>query len=134
LGVPRLACWPCSFFPPGRSRWAAAAGTIPREPTDRPRGTRAPGRPGWAGPTQARPARAPPGKLALSGWQAKTGQDAHSQASPKPAAEADLRFEYNDTTINKIVPLDGAYLDVKGAVYNGQIVLAPFTSAVLIHN
>ena len=46
----------------------------------------------------------------------------------------DLRFEYNATTIPKTISLDGNYIDVKNASYNGTITLAPFSSAVLIRN
>ena len=46
----------------------------------------------------------------------------------------DLRYEFNDTTINKTVTLYGTYIDVTGASYAGTITLAPYTAAVLIRN
>jgi hypothetical protein len=69
----------------------------------------------------------------LAGWQQMSGQDAHSKKSWKTAATAgDVRFEYNDQTINKTVHLDGTYEDHEGTSYTGQITLLPYSSAVLI--
>ena len=61
--------------------------------------------------------------------------DAHSKKPPKTITTVnDLRFEYNPTSANKTIPLDGNYIDVKSKSYNGTITLAPYTSAVLIRN
>jgi hypothetical protein len=71
----------------------------------------------------------------LSQWQAYSGFDLSSKKSPKTVSSTnDLRFEYNATTANKTVTLDGNYIDVKNVSYNGTITLAPYTSAVLIRN
>ena len=43
-----------------------------------------------------------------------------------------LRFEYNASTSNKTVALDGVYSDMKNNTYNYSITLAPYTSAVLV--
>jgi hypothetical protein len=68
-------------------------------------------------------------------WQAYAGFDAHSHKSPKAITTVnDLRFEYNATSANKTITLDGNYIDVKNISYNGTITLAPYTSAVLIRN
>jgi parallel beta-helix repeat protein len=71
----------------------------------------------------------------LSSWQSFTGQDIHSHKSPKAITNInDVRFEYNATSSNKTVSLDGNYIDVKNVSYNGSITLSPYTSAVLIRN
>ncbi len=43
-----------------------------------------------------------------------------------------MRFEYNASTSNKSVGLDGIYTDMKGNLYPYAITLAPYTSAVLV--
>ncbi|MFM2359643.1 MAG: hypothetical protein RLY16_1636, partial [Bacteroidota bacterium] len=43
-----------------------------------------------------------------------------------------LRFEYNPTTVNKVVALPKNYVSVEGVTYSNSITLAPFTSKVLI--
>ena len=43
-----------------------------------------------------------------------------------------IRFEYNASTSNKVVSLDGSYIDVKGTKYSGSITLLPYTSVVLM--
>jgi parallel beta-helix repeat protein len=69
----------------------------------------------------------------LANWKAFSGQDAHSQETPKIITDPkDLRFEYNATTSSKTINLGASYIDAKGTSYNGTITLAPFTSAVLI--
>ncbi len=46
--------------------------------------------------------------------------------------DAHLRLEYNATRSERIVPLDGTYLDARGGVREGALTLAPFTSILLI--
>ncbi len=71
----------------------------------------------------------------IAGWQTYSGKDANSLKSPKTITDVnDLRFEYNETALNKVVSLPYNYMDVTGATYNGTITLAPYTSAVLIRN
>ncbi len=71
----------------------------------------------------------------LEGWQTYSAFDSHTQKSPKKITTTnDLRFEYNATSIPISVSLPYNYMDVKGAVYNGVIKLAPYSSAVLIRN
>jgi parallel beta-helix repeat protein len=43
-----------------------------------------------------------------------------------------IRFEYNPSTTSKTVSLNGNYIDAKSNVYSNSIVLAPYSSAVLI--
>lgn len=43
-----------------------------------------------------------------------------------------LRLEYNATQSERIVPLDGTYLDARGDPHSGDLTLAPFTSILLI--
>ena len=71
----------------------------------------------------------------VPGWQSYMKQDIHSKGSPKSITNLnDLRFEYNATSSSKTIQLDGTYIDVKNVSYNGSIILAPYTSAVLIRN
>jgi len=44
------------------------------------------------------------------------------------------RFEYNDTTSNKVVSLGKTMVDSRGVIYPSTITLAPFTSAILFDN
>lgn len=65
----------------------------------------------------------------LSEWKTYTGQETHSNATILPNG---VRLEYNDTKSNKVVTLHSNYADVKGRLYSGNIVIAPFSSLVLI--
>jgi parallel beta-helix repeat protein len=68
-------------------------------------------------------------------WKSYIGKDANSLGSPKAISTTnDLRFEYNATSSNQSVSLDANYIDVRGNSYNGNINLAPYSSAVLIKN
>jgi len=70
----------------------------------------------------------------LSGWQAFSGQDLHSKKSPKTIFDkSHLRFEYNATNSPKKISLDANYVDVKGNSYNLSVMLAPYSSVVLIN-
>ncbi|MDQ2720976.1 MAG: right-handed parallel beta-helix repeat-containing protein, partial [Bacteroidota bacterium] len=69
----------------------------------------------------------------LAQWQLFSGQDIHSKKSPKTITDPnDLKFEYNATSLNRIVSLDGNYIDVEGNTYLRSITLAPYSSVVLI--
>ncbi len=69
----------------------------------------------------------------LSGWQTTSRQDAHTNRAPITITNmSDLRFEYNETTSNKTIPLGANYIDVRNVAYRGSITLAPYTSAILI--
>ncbi len=69
----------------------------------------------------------------LSNWQSFTGQDKNSSISPISITDVNkIRFEYNASSSNKVVSLDGSYIDVKGTRYSGSITLLPYTSAVLM--
>ncbi len=69
----------------------------------------------------------------LAGWQKYTGYDANSHGSPKKITDKnDLRYEYNSTQLPVTVSLPYSYIDITGAVFNGAIKLAPYSSAVLI--
>lgn len=71
----------------------------------------------------------------LSQWQLYLGQSMHSLKSPKAITSLnDLRFEYNPGSSYKTIPLDATYIDVKGTLYPGRIVLAPYSSAALIRS
>ena len=59
----------------------------------------------------------------------------HSNISPKTIKDtSNIRIDYNNSTSVKTVSLDANYIDVKGISYNGSVILAPFTSVVLIKN
>ncbi|MBL0356919.1 MAG: right-handed parallel beta-helix repeat-containing protein [Chitinophagaceae bacterium] len=50
-------------------------------------------------------------------------------------AEAQLRFEYNDTKVAKTIPLNGIYTAVNGTVYsNTTLTLQPYTSIILVRD
>ena len=69
----------------------------------------------------------------LAGWQSFSGQDKNSHKSPITLTDVNkIRFEYNATSSQKIIALDGAYIDVKGTKYSGTITLLPYTSAILM--
>ncbi len=69
----------------------------------------------------------------LSNWQSYTGKDRNSYISPISLTDVSkIRFEYNASTSNKVISLDGSYIDVKGTKYSGSITLLPYTSVVLI--
>ncbi len=71
----------------------------------------------------------------LDGWKTYTGLDLNSKKSPKIIRDInELRFEYNADITSKTIALDGNYMDVKGQTFNGEIVLAPFSSVVLLKN
>jgi parallel beta-helix repeat protein len=48
--------------------------------------------------------------------------------------EDKILFEYNPTRINKIITLNGTYIDVKNITYLGNVTLKPYTSIILIKN
>jgi uncharacterized protein YjdB len=69
----------------------------------------------------------------LANWQSFTGQDLHSKKSPQTISNInDLLFEYNASTINKVIPLNAVYVGVDGTIYTSSITLLPYKSAVLI--
>lgn len=69
----------------------------------------------------------------LSNWQSFSGKDGNSYISPVAVNDVNkIRFEYNASNSNRVVSLDGSYIDVKGTRYSGTITLAPYTSVVLM--
>lgn len=69
----------------------------------------------------------------LADWQAFSGKDSHSKASPITISDTNnLRFEYNASSSSKTISLGALYIDAKNASFNGTIILAPYSSAVLI--
>ena len=71
--------------------------------------------------------------FSLSTWKTMIGQEVNSKNSPISITDiSDLKFVYNETGTNKVIPLSMTYIDVKGTSYNGSITLLPYTSAVLI--
>lgn len=67
-------------------------------------------------------------------WQSYSGKDLHTLPGPKTIADtSELKFVYNPNKTNLNITLQYTYEDVRGNQYNtGSIILAPFTSAVLI--
>ena len=73
------------------------------------------------------------GYRSVTEWSVWTGQDLNSSKSKVSITDpGKIRFEYNASTTNKVVSLDGSYIDVKGSKYSGSITLLPYTSAVLM--
>ena len=72
--------------------------------------------------------------MAISGWRAISGQDAHSTGSLGTAITdtADIHFIYNDTRVNKTFTLSAGMTDVANNSYSGNIVVAPFRSLILL--
>ncbi|MEO5990698.1 MAG: T9SS type A sorting domain-containing protein, partial [Ferruginibacter sp.] len=69
----------------------------------------------------------------LPGWANSSSFDANSKKSPKSITDVnDLRFEFNATIYSKTIFLDASYMDIKGELYNGNITLEPFSSAILL--
>jgi len=69
----------------------------------------------------------------LSTWASTFGHDTNSYVSTV-FNNANVLFNYNPTKINKVITLNGNYVDVNGASYSGSITLAPYTSVILIKN
>ncbi|MGC4034414.1 MAG: PKD domain-containing protein [Chitinophagaceae bacterium] len=70
----------------------------------------------------------------LAGWQSSSKLDANSKKSPMNVSDVSkIRFEYNATKSSVTVNLGATYMDVTGKNYTGSIVLAPYSSAVLIY-
>jgi parallel beta-helix repeat protein len=71
----------------------------------------------------------------LATWQSLYGYDAHSHKSPKTVTTtSDIRFDYNQTGSPSPVILPDNFIDVTSSSFNGSILLAPYSSAVLIKN
>jgi parallel beta-helix repeat protein len=71
--------------------------------------------------------------LTISGWNALSGQDAHSTGAPElVTTAADIHFYYNATFSPTLVSLSEPMLDMKGTKYWSDITLQPYTSAVLV--
>lgn len=74
-----------------------------------------------------------PTNRSLSGWQSFTGKDKNSYISPIVLTDANkIIFEYNPTNSNKLITLNGSYIDVKGAKYSGSITVLPYSSVILM--
>ncbi|MDQ2718252.1 MAG: right-handed parallel beta-helix repeat-containing protein [Bacteroidota bacterium] len=70
----------------------------------------------------------------LATWQGLSGQDAHSNKSPRTITDvAQLDFEYNPTSSPVTKSLSGIFVDVTNTSYSGSITLQPYTSAGLIY-
>jgi hypothetical protein len=49
-----------------------------------------------------------------------------------PDPDNTILFAYNDTNLNKVVPLDGTYVSADSTLYTTSITLLPYTSMVLL--
>lgn len=71
--------------------------------------------------------------LSLAGWRSASGQDKNSFMSPVAITDVNrIRFEYNTANSNKVITLNGGYIDMKGTKYSGSLTLLPYSSVVLI--
>ena len=69
----------------------------------------------------------------IPGWTNVSAFDANSKKSPKTITDVnDLRFEFNATNSSKTIFLDASYIDIKGEIHHGYILLEPYSSAILI--
>jgi hypothetical protein len=71
--------------------------------------------------------------LSLDVWQKEYLQDVGSKKTARTVeASRDLQLVYNPTNSPVLVELSGAFEDVAGVVYRKSIILAPYSSAVLM--
>jgi parallel beta-helix repeat protein len=69
----------------------------------------------------------------LDGWKSLYGKDLLSTKSPVKFPSSDnIRFEYNETSQEKVISLDQNYIDVYNNSYSGSLTLQPYSSIVLI--
>jgi hypothetical protein len=69
----------------------------------------------------------------LAQWQSFSSQDANSSISPIAVTDtADIDFYYNASTTPDTIVLDTACIDVTGTKYADTLILAAYTSAVLM--
>jgi hypothetical protein len=70
----------------------------------------------------------------LAGWKSFSSLDANSVTSPKTVTSTDsLRIEYNASNVSASVSLGAKYQDVYGNIYNGNITIPAYGSAILIY-
>ncbi|MEO5990188.1 MAG: right-handed parallel beta-helix repeat-containing protein, partial [Ferruginibacter sp.] len=62
-------------------------------------------------------------------WKVILGIDSHSLIQFNDS----IRFEYNATSTDKSVALDASYIDLANKKYSGIIIIAPFSSVLLIY-
>lgn len=75
----------------------------------------------------------PQGACTMAQWVTYTGKESGSTFSSVTASSINnIQFIYNASKSNKVVTLNGNYLDIKGTKYSGSITLLPYTSAVLM--
>jgi len=65
-------------------------------------------------------------------WLSRSGETNSTFSSVTTSSVNNIHFIYNASKSNKVVALDGGYLDIKGTKYSGSITLLPYTSAVLM--
>lgn len=69
----------------------------------------------------------------LAAWQGFSGEDSHSNGSPRYGLTADdIRVEYNATGSELTVPLSVPMLSMDGVAHSGSITLAPYSGEVLV--
>lgn len=68
--------------------------------------------------------------LNLPNWSAVSKKDLHS--TELMPAYTSVDFEYNNTLTNKTLNLTGVYQDIAGNNYTGTVILAPFSSLLLL--
>lgn len=69
----------------------------------------------------------------LAQWQGFSGKDIHSKKGYQTVSTLnDLQFAYNETIIQKSIPLSQPMIDIKGTKYTNTITLQPFSSIILL--
>jgi len=72
-------------------------------------------------------------RTSLNDWKTKSSKDANSVGiGGADIYSHTINFVYNDSNQTKTIQLNGSFKDVKNNVFNGQITLQPFTSAILL--
>ncbi|MGN6180604.1 MAG: right-handed parallel beta-helix repeat-containing protein [Mucilaginibacter sp.] len=72
-------------------------------------------------------------RVSLMQWKGKSAKDPKSQSmGGNDIYNHDIQFVYNSNNQPKQIRLNGNYRDLRNNTFNGQIILQPFTSAILI--
>jgi hypothetical protein len=71
--------------------------------------------------------------MTLAEWQAfRPTQDVNSTCNTNPWTTEQSQFVYNETAVEKMIPLTGAWQTLPGTNHSGTITLQPYTSEILI--
>ncbi|TXD75454.1 Ig-like domain-containing protein, partial [Algoriphagus ratkowskyi] len=78
------------------------------------------------------------GLIDLQSWKSSYGLDANSTKSPasyeskKMGIDEFIMFEFNNSKSSKTIPLSGTYVDLKGKILSGSVVVPAYSSILLL--